>query len=147
MDDGLEIILQSLYCPMAFTHINITNDYVFPCCESYLDSDYVEIVKDIPCDYASLVYEFKQSILDGSYRYCGSTCPYKSKYKKIYSGICVDQFIGMLPSTLIFSNDRSCNLTCKTCRLSPQTTPSNNMATLERFTDMFATSLLGISKS
>lgn len=137
MDDGLEIILRALYCPMAFTHINITNDYVLPCCESYLDGDYVDIVKDMQGDYASVLTEFKQSILDGSYRYCKSTCPYRDRYKNLHcSSMCAEQLIGMMPSTLIFSNDRSCNLSCRTCRLSAQTTPSSRMAQLTQYADV-----------
>jgi len=113
-------------CSMPFQYTEVFDDRQYLCCPSWLDVD-VWDGKSIKSSFNSdKSKEVRESILDGSYKYCNEKqCPYLSglknnnlskkfikKDKKIINNLRSNVEI----KTVNFCFDRSCNFQCPSCR-------------------------------
>jgi MoaA/NifB/PqqE/SkfB family radical SAM enzyme len=118
--------LKEFICPTPFTYLEIHKHGIFSCCPSWLPNKLgtIDSIKTV-WDSKSLK-EVQESILDGSYKFCSKTeCPYLSSLIKS-NGIESKTFIHKSkfdktryttgPSNINFAFDRSCNLSCPSCR-------------------------------
>lgn len=113
-------------CVAPFSYTEVFDDRQYLCCPSWLDID-VWDGKSIKSSFSSTkAKEVRESILDGSYKYCNHTqCPYLSGMK---NGKLSKKFIEKTnetieflknvdtPNTINFCFDRSCNFQCPSCR-------------------------------
>ena len=113
---------EDLKCIAPFTYAEITNDGQYLCCPGWLPVN----VKDSD-NFKSNFYnkkskEIRESILDGSYKFCKENlCPHLSAHKKgNTSPYFVDSqnsiFKNPKLKNLVFGFDLSCNLGCPSCR-------------------------------
>ena len=120
-----ENILKEYICTTPFMYLELHKDVVYSCCPSWLPNKLstLENIKDVwNGDELKNIHE---SIIDGSYKYCSKTqCPYLSSL--ISTGVKSDCFIEKKhfknekyengPTNVNFAFDRSCNLSCPSCR-------------------------------
>ena len=116
-----------LICVTPFTYSELFDDKQFLCCPGWLNEDIYE-TNSIKDNFNSKkAQEIRNSILDGSYKYCDSEqCPHLNALKQ-------DKFIDnrLVPKTketlkkykpiseigiVNFCFDKSCNLQCPSCR-------------------------------
>jgi len=120
-----EEVLKQFICTTPFTYLEIHKHGVFSCCPSWLPNK-VGTIENIESIWNSdKLKEVQETILDGSYKFCSKTeCPYlaelltngkkhivfteKNKFNQ-------NQFKEG-PTNINFAFDRSCNLSCPTCR-------------------------------
>ncbi len=120
-----EEILKKYVCTTPFVYLEAHKNGVYSCCPSWLP-DRLCSLDDIETAWESeTLKNIQESIIDGSYKYCSKTeCPYLSnlinnkqipqgfiskenfKYEKYKKG----------PTNINFAFDRSCNLSCPSCR-------------------------------
>ncbi len=120
-----EEILKKYVCTTPFVYLEAHKNGVYSCCPSWLP-DRISSLDDIETAWESeTLKNIQKSIIDGSYKYCSKTqCPYLSnlinnkqipqgfiskenfKYEKYKKG----------PTNINFAFDRSCNLSCPSCR-------------------------------
>lgn len=117
--------LSDYVCSAPFTYLEIHKNSTHSCCPTWLPND---LGKDINVVWGGEeLNKIQTSVLDGSYRYCSKTsCPYLSGF--ISTGRAPSSFIKKDnfnlkdytngPKILNFAFDRSCNLSCPTCRTS-----------------------------
>lgn len=125
-------------CAVPFTSLEVHDHKRFLCCASWLTKYLPEDTLPYDAWNSKEANDIRDSILDGSYRYCDSMqCPFlrqletfgdigriqplfhkerlhphlKTRVEKYKRG---EKFA---PSTVQFSMDRSCNLKCPSCRL------------------------------
>ena len=119
-------LLKRFICPTPFTYLEIHKNGVFACCPSWLPNKLgtIENIKDVWGD--APLKEVQESILDGSYKFCSKTeCPYLSSLIQT-NGMDSKTFLEKStfnklnyisgPSNINFAFDRSCNLSCPSCR-------------------------------
>ena len=113
-------------CSAPFSYTEVFDDRQYLCCPSWLDVD-VWDGKGIKSSFNSTkAKEVRESILDGSYKYCNHIqCPYLAGLK---NGKLSKKFIEKTkesidffrntntPNTINFCFDRSCNFQCPSCR-------------------------------
>jgi len=127
-----------IYCTRPFDHIQmLDNGEMVPCCPPWVnhyslgninEQSYEEIWN------GEKAQEFRESILDGSFRYCNiKSCPHlqeksnpvgtldQLKEKKVSGQILHDivehkTILDHGPHEIQFAYDRSCNLSCPSCR-------------------------------
>lgn len=130
--------LKNYICAVPFTSLEIHDHRRFLCCASWLTKFLPEDTKPYEAWNSEEANDIRDSILDGSYRYCDNNhCPYihqlktfgdVGRIKPIYHKddlspdlkLKIEQHKqGKLTSPQIvqFSMDRSCNLECPSCRL------------------------------
>lgn len=118
-------LLKKYICITPFSYLEIHKHGIFSCCPSWLPNKMGDL-SDLDNVWESdELKKVQKSILDGSYEYCSKTqCPYLAK---LISGKGVDSnFIEkenfnientkLGPSNINFAFDRSCNLSCPSCR-------------------------------
>jgi hypothetical protein len=120
-----EDILKQYICITPFVYLEAHKNGVYSCCPSWLPNK-ISNLEDIDKAWESEeLKKVQESILDGSYKYCSKTeCPYLSELlnnKKIPQGFRpINNFNGnnykIGPTNVNFAFDRSCNLTCPSCR-------------------------------
>lgn len=118
-------ILKKYICTTPFVYLEAHKGAVYSCCPSWLPNK-ISTLENIKEAWKSTeLKEVQDSILDGSYKYCSKTqCPYLSqllieeikpkgfvekehfKIEKYKDG----------PTNVNFAFDRSCNLSCPSCR-------------------------------
>lgn len=125
-------------CAVPFTSLEVHDNISFLCCATWLPKSLPKNSSPKECWESSDANDIRNSILDGSYKYCDSTqCPFlhqletfgdigrikplfhkdklneslKQKIKKYKNGKLQP------PEIVQFSMDRSCNLKCPSCRL------------------------------
>ena len=124
-------------CAVPFTSLEIHDHARFLCCASWLKKYLPEDTSPIDAWTSDEANDIRDSILDGSYRYCDSLhCPMLHQLEKfgptgkinplyhkdnlppqVQSKI-DDYKNGVLaPSVIQFSFDRTCNLECPSCRV------------------------------
>jgi len=109
-------------CSNPFNYLEIHDREVFGCCPSWLTIPYGKTnnLKDIW--NGEIIKLVRESILDGSYKYCSKTeCPYLSQFINEGNTISfvnrsVVNFNSIGPSSINIAFDRSCNLSCPSCR-------------------------------
>jgi molybdenum cofactor biosynthesis enzyme MoaA len=118
-------ILKQYVCQAPFTYLELHKDGVYSCCPSWLPNNLGKLEDLDKIWNGDELKKIQESILDGSYKYCSKTqCPYLSKLitEKIpyYTFIPKTNFdvnkykAGPVNINLAF--DRSCNLSCPSCR-------------------------------
>ena len=132
-------------CNIPFTEMKC-GDVLSPCCSAWLNTTRfnVDMLKtntsaiDI---WKNTYAEFRDSILDGSYRYCSDTCPNKIavfnnvsqsldlSHPDIYNKIMVDSN-SVYPINVTLTYDATCNLMCKSCRTKIIKSDTSNVSKL-----------------
>lgn len=112
----------NLKCSAPFTYSEITNDGQYLCCPGWLPVDIKDTDNFKDNFYNKKSQEIRESILDGSYKFCKENlCPHLAKHKK---GIDTPSFVHESNtifkdpklSYVTFGFDISCNLGCPSCR-------------------------------
>ncbi len=116
-----------LICMTPFQYTEVFDNKQFLCCPGWLKEDIYE-TESIKANFNSKkAQKIRESILDGSYKYCDSVqCPHLSALSqdKLIDGRFVPKNEKMLElykpiseiKTFGFCFDRSCNLQCPSCR-------------------------------
>ncbi len=118
-------ILKQYICITPFIYLEAHKNGVYSCCPSWLPNK-ISSLEDIDGAWESEeLKKVQESILDGSYKYCSKTeCPYLSelytngnipKGFRSKSGFNINDY-KTGPTNINFAFDRSCNLTCPSCR-------------------------------
>lgn len=125
---------EKLFCREPFRRLEIHNGGdCFLCCPTWLPTSIGNINEsDIPTVWNSQVAQsIRASILDGSFSYCDLTkcgeyqksthsLSHVNEVKEFdFQEIIADQslFLDRGPSTIALSQDRTCNLSCPSCRM------------------------------
>lgn len=117
-------ILKQFVCITPFVYMEAHRHAVYSCCPSWLPVK-LSSLEDIENAWNTEEYKkIKESILDGSYSYCSKTkCPYLSEL--LTTGKKHSCFINKsdfkeedykTPVNINLAFDRSCNLSCPSCR-------------------------------
>jgi MoaA/NifB/PqqE/SkfB family radical SAM enzyme len=117
--------LSDYVCSTPFTYLEIHKNSTHSCCPTWLPNDLGDDINTVWG--GEELNKIQTSVLDGSYRYCSKTsCPHLSGF--ISTGKVPSKFIKKDkfnledyidgPKSLNFAFDRSCNLSCPTCRTS-----------------------------
>jgi MoaA/NifB/PqqE/SkfB family radical SAM enzyme len=120
-----DTILKKYVCRTPFTYLELHKYGVYSCCPSWLPNKVgsLENINDIW--NGKELAEVQESILDGTYKFCSKTqCPYLAQL--LTEGI-IDQVFAEKskfnlektkkgPTNINFAFDRSCNLSCQSCR-------------------------------
>jgi MoaA/NifB/PqqE/SkfB family radical SAM enzyme len=115
-------ILNNYVCIVPFTYLEIHRNKVFGCCPSWMPEPYGDTnnIKNIWNDEQAV--KTRESVLDGSYTYCDEkNCFYLSQL--LHENYVSEVFIKKSdfrnikgPQRLNLCFDRSCNLSCPSCR-------------------------------
>lgn len=116
-----------LLCQIPFVHTLVFEDRLEGCCGDWCSFKVPIQNNSIENAWNSKEYEeFRQSILDGSYRFCNDKCPYLGDVRKgtaVVSGSLAGCFAMDHPELqktrlrhIKYCSDYSCNLRCNTCR-------------------------------
>ncbi len=120
-----EDILKQYICTTPFVYLEVHKGGAHSCCPSWLPNK-ISSLEDIDKAWESEeLKKVQESILDGSYKYCSKTqCPYLSEL--LVTGNKPKGFVDKSnfnindyksgPTNINFAFDRSCNLTCPSCR-------------------------------
>ena len=118
-------ILKKYVCLTPFTYLELHKNGVYSCCPSWLPNKIGDL-NDIENVWESKeLLEVKNSIIDGTYKYCSKTqCPYLSQLinEEIKYPVFIEKTNFNLtnfkkgPTNINFAFDRSCNLSCPSCR-------------------------------
>ena len=124
-------------CHVPFSDLEVMDSARHLCCASWLTKRLPDNSTPYDSWNSTEATDVRNSILDGSYKYCNNECPYLSEIErndkvstlspihhksnipaKLKSKISEhNQGTLLSPSAVIFSMDRSCNLKCPSCRL------------------------------
>jgi MoaA/NifB/PqqE/SkfB family radical SAM enzyme len=120
-----EDILKEYICKTPFVYLEAHKNGVYSCCPSWLPNK-ISTLENIKEAWNSTeLKEVQDSIIDGSYKYCSKTeCPYLSQLlidETIPSGFIEKEHFKIEkykdgPININFAFDRSCNLSCPSCR-------------------------------
>lgn len=109
-------------CSAPFKYSEITNDGQFLCCPGWLPVNVKDSDNFKENFYNKKSKEIRESILDGSYKFCKENlCPHLSSHKKgnktsSFIHKSDDIFKNPKLNWLTFGFDLSCNLGCPSCR-------------------------------
>lgn len=122
----MDNIIKNYICVTPFIYLEAHKNGVFSCCPSWLPNK-ISSLEDIENVWESKeLKEVQDSILDGSYKFCSKTqCPYLSELinqNTIPQGFVKKEKFNYReyidgPQNVNFAFDRSCNLSCPSCRL------------------------------
>lgn len=152
--------LTNKFCAKPFEYLDIHYKdgeyFCYVCCPTWLPVNVGDIGKE---GFSSIwngekIKEVRQSILNGSFLYCNKElCPeiqsdklheksyiYKSEYKEYLTY--TDGVVPHGPRILYFSEDRTCNLACPSCRNDYISLGPNLMEHLKATREGFLTELL-----
>ena len=115
-------ILNNYVCTVPFSYLEIHKNDCFCCCPSWVPEKF-GTTDDLENVWNSdMANKIRKSVLDGTYKYCDKiNCPNLSQL--IHTEIASNLFIKKEfftesegPTRLNLSFDRSCNLSCSSCR-------------------------------
>ena len=104
------------YCTMPFTTLHFNPNHYSVCC--YMNNNgYIKKNPNSTNDINNLIsnptlIDVRNSILNGTYKYCNSRCPTLQKIDRIP----ISNDIEVNITEVVFSSDDSCNLKCPSCR-------------------------------
>ena len=139
------IDLKNHICKLPFTYMEVGQTDIFPCCPNWLQKSITK-TEDVGNAWDSdSLKEIQQTILDGSYKYCSvENCPPLSKL--VNTGkIDLNYFTTPSefkkmdtthPKTISFGYDKSCNLSCPSCRLNVEMADGIELERVNRITDI-----------
>lgn len=117
---------ENYICKIPFNQIQMFDNQNYLCCPSWLTEPIGDDGNVTEVFYSDKAKDIRDSILDGSYKYCSeTTCPNLSGLKK---NIVPEDFVykttesteqiknNTFPRNLNFNFDKSCNFKCPTCR-------------------------------
>ena len=120
-----ENVLEKYICTTPFTYLEAHKDSVYSCCPSWLPNK-LSTLENIETVWESEeLKKIQDSIIDGSYKYCSKIlCPYLSELidnNSIPNGFIEKKHFNREkykkgPTNINFAFDRSCNLSCPSCR-------------------------------
>jgi MoaA/NifB/PqqE/SkfB family radical SAM enzyme len=125
--------LSNRFCANPFEFIEVAKECeIFCCCPGWLPKSIGNFGTDELMDIwnSNEAREIRASILDGSFRYCrkkecpriaNNTLPLKTEISEPYLKKIIEEKLTILsqkPKILELSYDRSCNLSCPSCRTS-----------------------------
>ncbi len=120
-----EHLLEQFICITPFVYLEAHKNGIYSCCPSWLPNK-ISNLENIETAWESEeLKKVQESIIDGSYKYCSKTeCPYLSEL--LMNGNKPRGFIDKSnfnvnnykkgPTNINFAFDRSCNLSCPSCR-------------------------------
>lgn len=121
-----EDLLKEFVCKNPFSYLDVNHNGSYMCCPSWLGEDITQGGKYSITEgwHSELSNKIRKSVLDGEYNYCDKNlCP--SLNRLINTGK-VDKFVfvpkeefnekDISVKTVLFGQDRSCNLKCPSCR-------------------------------
>ena len=124
------IDLKNYICGVPFNSLEIHNNQYFICCPSWLSVSFKRDEYELNEIWNSEpVQEIRESILDGSFKYCNKElCPFLSKLVnygvatgpislKSNSDINSPIIENNTPDILMMNFDRTCNYKCPSCRV------------------------------
>ncbi|MGA3302417.1 MAG: radical SAM protein [Methylovirgula sp.] len=125
-NESLESYLKTHFCPNPFTTLETTHQgLAYVCCSIWLPTPIGRLDSD-PEDLwkGATAQKLRQSILDGSFRYCSRVhCPAIANRtlpardsKEAQEVIKAFETETPPPKRIILSHDKSCNLSCPSCR-------------------------------
>lgn len=136
VEDGLNTKpdLTGRFCPQPFTQFDVSNSgNVYACCSNWLPTPYGNVNQEEVADIwnSPTAEATRAAIHDGSYRYCderycpriqAGDLPTKAEAKERWPQLAriIDEEltqIDSLPEHVNLCSDRSCNLTCPSCRM------------------------------
>ena len=148
-------------CSVPFINLELHDKPRHLCCGSWLKKTLPPESTPYDAWNSEEAHDIRESILDGSYRYCDSgQCPYLGEVvsngsnavndtafeKPFYRKNNLPKYIKELiekhknktltPSTIQFSFDRSCNLKCPTCRVNIITANSKQIQKVQTTIDL-----------
>jgi len=150
--------LEAKVCLNPFKQLDVLDGSTHMCCASWLPASVGNLHYD---DWQAVwngatAQKIRASMLDGSYRYCNKrTCPYIQGNKLTpiaeleadphWSEIMTERQTHMLrgPETMNLSYDRTCNLSCPSCR---STRYAADDATRDRYTALQERAILPLLK-
>ena len=133
-----KVDLKNYICGIPFGNLEIRDSKRFLCCDGWLKNYLPDNSTPYDAWNSKEATEIRNSMLDGSFKYCDSTiCPYLHQLKTIgdigqiqpiyhksnipfgLKQLIEKHKIGKLnsPKTIQFSFDKSCNLKCPSCRV------------------------------
>jgi MoaA/NifB/PqqE/SkfB family radical SAM enzyme len=139
------IDLKNYVCTVPFKALEIHNNEYFLCCPSWLTTSFKR--EDYPLNEiwnSPKVQEVRESILDGSYKYCNKQlCPFLSKLityeivgapfeKKDSNQHNLTKLNSITPEILMLNFDRTCNYKCPSCRVDLIVEDSNGIKRVEK---------------
>lgn len=144
--------LRGSYCPMPWRAIHVLpGGQIFHCCSVWLRTStgnlFTQSIKDV---WSSPEADaLRQSSIDGDYRYCGKlSCPHIQRRLFDDCREATETFwlkerpTSLLPPTQFnLSYDRTCNLSCPSCRTDKVAAKGAELATIEQATDHLFDSL------
>lgn len=125
-----ESILNDYVCGSPFHYMEVHEKKVYCCCPSWLPTPIGDVGKLGEVWEGETLKKIQQSVLDGSYSYCDKTlCPPLSElihnkkvsnvfHKKSNPNLNKILYGNNGPYRINFAFDRSCNLSCPSCRIS-----------------------------
>ncbi|MDE1902180.1 MAG: radical SAM protein [Alphaproteobacteria bacterium] len=123
--DSIKAWLKTRFCMYPFNWVEINdNNKVFSCCATFLPTPLCTF-DDVDRDGADAVLKspalqkIRASILDGSFRYCSKMHCTAITNKWLISreeGLNLVKNLGPWPQHMMLAYDRSCNLSCPSCR-------------------------------
>jgi MoaA/NifB/PqqE/SkfB family radical SAM enzyme len=141
-----KIDLKNYVCNVPFNALEIHNNEYFLCCPSWLTTKFKR--DEYPLNEiwnSAKVQEVRESILDGSYKYCDKKlCPFLSKLinygitsdgpiqKKNSNRDSLTKLNTTTPKTLILNFDRTCNYKCPSCRVDLIVESSSGIKRIEK---------------
>ena len=116
-------------CTAPFDYVEIYDDKISLCCPAWIDSDTYNPKSILDGFRSNKSKKIRESILDGSYKYCDDNlCPFLKDMKET-GKVRTESFLEknedtleyfivdkQYPSTVNFCFDRSCNYQCPSCR-------------------------------
>jgi pyruvate-formate lyase-activating enzyme len=128
-DPETEAYLRSHICLKPFTTMETSNrGHAHFCCPDWLPTPFGNLDADLPRQWSGRVAKkIRASILDGSYKYCSRLyCGEISNRQLVHRDSPQGRAIiadfasapetAPLPKRIVLSHDRSCNLSCPSCR-------------------------------
>lgn len=112
-------------CPYPFTSFNAVKHSMHPCCASWMNDAIIPIIEtnDIHDLWFNRLNTLRDSIINGSYSYCKTSCPIRSSAEMQIAPNLSPEIVKYIesgevtyPSHVGISFDETCNLKCKTCR-------------------------------
>jgi MoaA/NifB/PqqE/SkfB family radical SAM enzyme len=127
-------------CRMPFVHLELVEDGALSCCGAFYTSEFFKLHADpSPLPFLwnnTWIQQLRSSVLDGSYLHCDDRCPDARKFRGEPASDLERESRQIVmekgPEFLSLSNDRSCNLCCRSCR------STRYMATNQQADDLYA---------
>jgi len=118
-------LMKEYICTTPFTYLEVHKNGVYSCCPSWLPKKVGSLENINEVWKSKELLEIQESIINGTYKFCSNKhCPYLAQL--ITEGIAPSVFIEKNkfnlnkfkdgPSHINFGFDRSCNLSCPSCR-------------------------------